>query len=286
MIDPAVSVFDDRRCTLGEGPLWHPSRQQAFWFDILGRRLLSVDAEGPREWVFGEYVSAAGWVDADRLLVASQTALTVFDTSTGTGGQSWPLEADNPLTRSNDGRADPMGGFWIGTMSIDKPRGQRGAIYRFYRGEIRLLYDRIGVSNAICFAPDGRTAYYADTDRATIWRQALDAEGWPQGEAKVHVDLTAEALRPDGAVVDAEGNLWNAQWGAARVACYGPDGLFRRAIDLPPRQTSCPAFIGAGLDRMLVTSAGEGLTGEADGLTFVIDGLDVTGQAEYQVRLD
>lgn len=283
--EPSVSVFDDRRCKLGEGPMWHPERGQPFWFDIMGRRLLTVDGSGPHEWEFDDYVSAAGWVDADRLLIASQTALTLFDLRDGTSGESWLLEADDALTRSNDGRADPMGGFWIGTMSIDKPRNQRGAFYRFYKGEIRLLYDQIGVTNAICFAPDGRTAYLADTDLAIIWKQALDPDGWPLGERQVHIDVSAEKLRPDGAVVDEQGNLWNAQWGASRVACYDPAGDFVRAVNLPPKQTSCPAFIGARLDRMMVTSAGEGLDGAADGLTFVIDGLDAVGQAEHRVVL-
>jgi sugar lactone lactonase YvrE len=282
----AVSVLDDRRCELGEGPMWHPERQQPFWFDILGRRLLSIDGGEPVQWQFDEYVSAAGWIDRDRMLVASQTALTVFNLADGSSGQSWELEAGDDLTRSNDGRADPMGGFWIGTMSINKPRAQRGAIYRFHRGEIRKLYGEIGVSNAICFAPDGRTAYYADTDTSTILRQRLDAEGWPEGATELCVDLRAEKLRPDGAVVDADGNIWNAQFGAGRVACYAPDGTLRRVVDLPASKTTCPAFIGAGLDRMMVTTAGEGLDGAADGQTFVVDGLGVTGQAEYQVRLD
>ena len=76
--DPHVSVFDNRRCTLGEGPMWHPERGQPFWFDIMGRRLLTVEGGVQKEWSFGEYVSAAGWIDRDRMLVASQTALTVF----------------------------------------------------------------------------------------------------------------------------------------------------------------------------------------------------------------
>ncbi|MFV0300503.1 MAG: SMP-30/gluconolactonase/LRE family protein [Paracoccus sp. (in: a-proteobacteria)] len=284
--EPAISVLDDRRCELGEGPIWHPERGQAFWFDILGRRLLTIENGIPRDWQFGEYVSAAGWIDRDRMLVASQRALTVFDVADGSSGQAWALEADNDMNRSNDGRAYPMGGFWIGTMAIQKPRGQRGAIYRFYRGEIRRLYGGIGVSNAICFAPDGRTAYWADTDSATIMRQRLGAEGWPEGAAEICVDLRAEKLRPDGAVVDAEGHIWNAQFGAGRVACYAPDGRLRRVVDLPASKTTCPAFIGSGLERMMVTTAGEGLEGAGDGLTYLVDGLGVRGQAEYRVRLD
>ncbi|MBY0395033.1 MAG: SMP-30/gluconolactonase/LRE family protein, partial [Thermoleophilia bacterium] len=110
-----TETYDDRPCELGEGPLWHPGREQLFWFDILGRKLLSRTAAGPLSWSFGECVSAAGWIDRDRLLVASETALSVFDLTRGTSDRVVPLVADRPDLRSNDGRADPWGGFWIGT---------------------------------------------------------------------------------------------------------------------------------------------------------------------------
>ncbi len=63
-------IHDDRPCELGEGPLWHPERNQLFWFDILSQRLLTRTAEGPLAWAFPHRVSAAGWVDRDRLLIA------------------------------------------------------------------------------------------------------------------------------------------------------------------------------------------------------------------------
>ena len=80
-------IFDTRPCTLGEGPLWHPERQQLFWFDIIGKRLMTrSDAEpgaGPEEWQFAEHCSAAGWIDRDRLLIASEIALFRFILATG-----------------------------------------------------------------------------------------------------------------------------------------------------------------------------------------------------------
>ena len=108
-------IFDDTRCELGEGPLWHPLRQQLFWFDILGKRLHTKG----QHWDFDDHVSAAGWIDHDTLIVASSRALMTFDIITGDTEHLCDLEADNPVTRSNDGRADPQGGFWIGTMGMD-----------------------------------------------------------------------------------------------------------------------------------------------------------------------
>ena len=95
-----TQVFDDRPCVLGEGPLWHPERGQLFWFDIIGRKLLSRDGDTRLEWQFDEYVSAAGWIDRDTLLIASATGLNKFSLTDGTSALVHPLEADNPVTRS------------------------------------------------------------------------------------------------------------------------------------------------------------------------------------------
>lgn len=285
----STGVFDDRPCALGEGPLWHPGRAQLFWFDIVGRRLMSREGARPLEWRFDERVSAAGLVDDTRLFVASETRLFVFDIETGDEEDVAPLEADRPDTRSNDGRADPMGGFWISTMG-QPPRAPVGAIYRYYRGELRRIVNGLFIPNAISFAPDGRAAYYADTTLKTVWRQPLDAEGWPEGPRAVFLDLVGEGLNPDGAVTDAEGNLWLAQWGASRVAAYSPEGAFLRAVGFAAAHTSCPAFGGPDHTTLFCTSAREGLSdaeiaaNPSNGMTFAAEGV-AAGRPEPEVVL-
>ena len=282
----AAAIFDDRACTLGEGPLWHPVRGQLFWFDITGRKLLSRTEDGPLEWQFDRHVSAAGWIDGETLLIATQTDLTRFDIATGISRQIVLLEANNPVTRSNDGRADPKGGFWIGTMGINCESGA-GALYRYYRGEIRQLRAQVTIPNATCFAPDGKTAYFADTAENLIWRYTLDGEGWPIGEAEVFLDHRQSGINPDGAVVDAEGNLWCAEWGGARVACYSAEGAFLKAVPLSASQPTCPAFGGDELATLFVTSAAQDLAEGAEpdaGCTFAIPSL-ARGQKEYRVIL-
>ena len=279
-----TSVYDTRSCVLGEGPMWHPERQQLFWFDILGRKLLSRTGNQLMEWQFDEYVSAAGWVDQDTLLMASASGLSKFDIATGALDLVAALEADNPVTRSNDGRADPQGGFWIGTMGVNAEDGA-GGIYRYYRGELRKLFSNITISNAICFSPSGDIAYFCDTPTRQIMAQTLDAQGWPLGDPTVFVDLNDAGVNPDGAVVDSEGNLWNAQWGAHRVACYGADGVLMQTVAFAAEQISCPAFGGADLKTLYATSAAEGLDGDAEGRTYYHTFTDVVGQAEHQVIL-
>ncbi|MDO5612326.1 MAG: SMP-30/gluconolactonase/LRE family protein [Paracoccus sp. (in: a-proteobacteria)] len=278
-------IFDPRPCELGEGPLWHPLRDQLFWFDITGQRMLSRD-DAAREWRFARMVSAAGWVSRDVLLVADECSLFLFDLTSETATPLTDLEGDNPVTRSNDGRADPQGGFWISTMGKNAQAGA-GAIYRWYRGELRCLYPGLTIPNAICFSPDGRTAHFTDTVTSRVMRVRLDAQGWPSGTPELYLDLSPEGLNPDGAVVDAQGLMWLAEWGAARVAAYAPDGGRVRVAAFDAPHTSCPAFGG---DTLFCTTALQGMdaaaraASPAAGQTFMAPGV-AQGQAEHQVIL-
>jgi sugar lactone lactonase YvrE len=285
----AVRIHDDRACALGEGPLWHPERGQLFWFDIHAGRLMWREGDGPRHWDLGRPASAAGWVDRDRLLVATADSLRLLDLTTGAHEEVCPLEADDPRTRSNDGRADPMGGLWIGTMGREA-QPEAGAIHRYYRGELRRLWGGITITNAICFDPEGGWACFADTARGLIWRTHLDRAGWPSGEPWVFLDLSGAGLDPDGAACDSGGDVWIAQWGAGRVVRHGPDGGFREAVALPATNVTCPSFGGADLSTLYVTSAatdlapGLGAQQPAAGMTFAVD-TDRRGQAEHRVVL-
>jgi len=284
-----ATVYDDRPCELGEGPLWHPERQQFFWFDILQNRLLSRDGDDPLEWQFSENVSAAGWTGRESLLIASETRLFDFNLRTGAETHVCALEADDSGSRSNDGRADPQGGFWIGTMA---KRGNRrpGAIYRYYRGELRTLYAGIAIPNSICFAPDGGRAYFTDTADARIMTQNLDKDGWPTGEPETFLDFRAQGLNPDGSVTDAQGNLWNAQWGAGGVAVYGTDGSLQKTIAIPGTNSSCPALGGPYLTTLFCTTARQDLSPETiaahpeNGQTFMAE-TDSKGWPEPRVIL-
>ena len=286
-----MTVFDPRRCELGEGALWHPLRQQLFWFDITGGALLSRENGRELRWDFGECVSAAGWIDRDQLLVASETALWRFEIATGAREVVVPLSADAPQLRSNDGRADPWGGFWIGTMG-KKSEDRAGSIWRLWRGELRELFPGLSITNAICFDAAREIAYFADTRPGTVWSQPLDpATGWPKGEPRVFLALGGTGFNPDGAVTDAEGRFWNAQWGAGRVACYGPDGAFLGAEHFGAARLTCPAFGGAAFDTLFATSAQQGMDAAARaaepeaGATFTRLLPEIRGLAEPAVVL-
>lgn len=223
-------------------------------------------------------------MDVDTLLMASETGLYQFDIRSGQRELVVALEADNPVTRSNDGRADPWGGFWIGTMGFEAEPGA-GAIYRYYRGQLKQIVGDITISNAICFAPDRSCAYYTDTADGCIMRQPLEqSDGWPIGDPEVFLDFSDESFGPDGAVVDAEGCFWNAQWGGAQVARYSAEGEVLSTWPVPPSQTTCPAFGGSDLTTLFITSAAIGSTDPQAGQTFSL-ATGIKGQREHQVIL-
>jgi sugar lactone lactonase YvrE len=247
-------AVDDRRCWLGEGPIWHPQRAQMFWFDILNDTLMTRDGDTPREGGFDANASAAGWVDRDTFLVATANGLETLNVETGAHTPIAQVENDNLGTRSNDGRADPYGGFWFGTMAHPGVN-QTGAIYRYYRGEVRTLFPQIAIPNATCFSPDGTRAYFADTPDLQVMTVRLDeTHGWPVGDPEVFLDFSAQGALPDGAVVDAAGNIWIAFYNGAEIAAFDPNGTKLHSIAIPAKKSTCPAFGGADLTDLYCTS--------------------------------
>lgn len=284
-----AKVFDETRCTLGEGALWHPKRQELIWFDILGKKMFRKGTAETIVTELDEVCSAAFWVDEARVVVATQTALVLRNLDTGEVAKLVDLEAENTVTRSNDGRADPWGGLWIGTMGFGAEH-KAGAFYRYYKGELRQLFPDVTIPNSTCFAPDKSRAYFSDTARGKLFSVTLDADGWPNAKPDVFVDFAPMGLNPDGAVTDAEGNLWIAFWGAARVGVYSPQGQEIASHPMDAAQVTCPAFGGADLTTLFCTSASEGLS-EAEASQFAGTGQVFVqehagqGREEYAVQL-
>jgi sugar lactone lactonase YvrE len=270
MTRPTPVVFDARGCQLGEGPLWHPELETLFWVDILANKLLYKSAQGSGEWVFAQMPSAIGWVDADNLLVAAGLELLRLRLDTGQTLPIARLPGDDQRYRSNDGRADPQGGFWISKMAKEA-QDSDGVIYRYYEGELRELVSGISIPNGICFSPDGKTGYYADTLRHSLYKLDLDAEGWPKAAPQLFISDEDESFLPDGAITDALGNLWVAIWGRSELCCYAPDGRLVETLHCPVKQPTCPATSADGA--MYLTSAAVGLepSGPLDGQTFSLN---------------
>ncbi|MCQ8783376.1 SMP-30/gluconolactonase/LRE family protein [Mangrovibrevibacter kandeliae] len=285
-------IVYEEACRLGEGCTYDPASDTAWWFDIKGKALFehNVRLGQTRKHPLPFMASALAIVTDDTQLVFAEDGLYLRDATSGNLSLHLAVEADDAVTRSNDARVHQSGAFWLGTMGRKGEAGA-GAIYWYRGGELRRLYANVSIPNAICFSPDGGTAYFTDTKTNRINRVAIDpATGLPTGDPSVLHDLGDETGGPDGAVCDADGLIWNAHWGGGRIDVYSPSGERLRSIAVPVKQPSCPAFIGPALDRLLVTSAYDDMDDETRandpdaGKTLVLD-LPVKGRIEPRIRL-
>ncbi|MEO6396816.1 MAG: SMP-30/gluconolactonase/LRE family protein [Devosia sp.] len=292
-MNAAAELFIDSKCQLGEGALWHPLLNRLFWFDILKQMLFSADANGivVDRFSFEAPVSAAGVIDADNLIIAAAGGLFRLELSTDVRELITPLEADKPGNRSNDGRVDRTGGFWIGTMNRERPgRDASGSLYQYRNGVLSTLRGDIHIPNSTCFSPDGRTAYFTDGVTRQIEQCAIDpATGLPTGPWRPFA-MAPKGVDPDGSITDSEGFVWNCEWKGWRVVRYAPDGRIDRVVTLPVGCPTCPAFGGPDLKTLYITTARQGLTeSELDkqplaGGVFSVR-VDVPGLPEPTVKL-
>jgi L-arabinonolactonase len=257
-----AEVVVDGKNELGEGVVWSPAHGEVQWTDIIGRRFWAYrPADGrTRSVALPDRLACFAPLGGSSLLAGFAGGLEVFDLESGARRPIAPIEPDRPTTRVNDGKLDRRGRLVFGTMDED-PDGARpiGQVYAYEGGaRPRALLSRVRIANSIAFSPDGRRMYFADTPAKVICCYDYDADSGEIAEAQTFATVSGPGS-PDGSTVDADGCLWNAEWGGGRVVRYTPDGRVDRAVVLPSGQVTCCAFGGARLDQLFVTTARTGL---------------------------
>lgn len=260
---PAMQPAVDAGNTLGEGIVWCERSQALFWTDIPRAMLYRwhPDSDTLQTWALPERLASfALCEDEGWLLLALASRLAFFRLD---DGHLEPLHAVEPgmATRSNDGGCDRQGRFVFGTLH-EPTSGAKQPVGGFWRLDAELALEKldlpgVAISNSIAFSPDGGTMYFCDS----LTRQIHCCDyGDTLGPSRLFARVDGDTGEPDGSCVDAEGNLWNAQWGRGRVVCYTPDGAVLRVLPLPASQPTRAAFGGARLETLYVTSAREGLS--------------------------
>lgn len=283
------SIYDETICACGEAPLWHPLRAQLYWVDVTHHKILTRAYEKTKAIQFDEFVTALAWIDENHLLAATETSLTVMNLDTLERTKLCSLEADNADTRSNDGRADPWGGFWISTMAKDA-KTDGGKIYRFYKGNLKVVVPSITIANAICFDRVRNRGYFADTASQKVYILSLDGEtGAPLNEPLIFKDFSNLNQAIDGAVVDSDGNIWFGVWDGRHVLKVSPEGKILETFGTGADRPTCPAFGGPNFSDLFVTTAAIGLEESfpavpKQGKTLVFKGI-VKGIAEPSFNL-
>lgn len=252
-----VTIAIPTESLLGEGPAWHPVEQALYWVDILGRRLHRHDGEH-RTWELPIKASAPVFRPLG-LSLTTEDGIADFDLQTGTLTPRIDLEPDRPGNRANEARVDPRGRLWVGTMD-DAEEQTSGALYRVSGGSVSRQVDGVRISNTLCWSPDERTLYFADSAEQTIYAHAFSPDDGEVGERRVFARTKGEGCGPDGSALDVEGYLWNCQWDGSRIVRYAPDGSIDRVLALPARRPTCCCFGGPDLDVLYITTARVGLT--------------------------
>ena len=253
-----------QEASLGECVHWHAGRW--WWTDIEGAAL--------HAWTPGDAqaltvklparLGAFAHTRSGRVLMglAKGLALASLDGGTAQLQDLVPVEAALPHTRINDGRTDRSGFFVFGTMN--EAAEEKQAIGSFYQysmphGLRRLALPTVAIANSICFSLDGGTMYFCDTLTRVIQQCDYDARSAQVANIRQFAVVDTRHAWPDGSVIDADGCLWNAQWGGAQVVQYAPDGRVMQVVHVPVKHTSCPAFGGADFRTLMVTTARQGL---------------------------
>lgn len=269
--DAATSLANlavDSRCALGESIVWCETRAALFWADIDAAQLWMhlPGSDSTRHWPLPERPGSLALCQDGELLLGLAKGLYLADIEAAieaTTPKPLPLrrlqdvEPGSAETRINDGRSDRHGNFVFGTKSERADQAPIGSFYQYsaVHGLRRLALPGVSIPNSICFGLDGGTLYYCDSLQPSILCCDYDAGAAMVSNIRVFAELDHADASPDGSIIDAEGHLWNAQWGASRIVRYRPDGNIDRVVDVPVTQPSCCAIGGAGFDQLYITSA-------------------------------
>lgn len=261
----------DSRCELGECVLWCERRRALYWTDILSGRLwMHIPETGSTmHCELPQLLGSFALCSDGQLLLGLAKGLFLTDPG---GARDTVLalrhvvdvECDRSDTRINDGRSDRDGNFVFGTKR-ETEGGEPGSYYQFSfsRGLRRLAMPGAAIPNSICFGLDGRTMYFCDSRNPEILCCDYDPNLAKVSNVRVFAHVDVEGASPDGSIIDAEGHLWNAQWGAGRIVRYRPDGGIERIVTVPVPNPSCCTLAGAAFDQLYVSTAREDMDEEA-----------------------
>lgn len=258
-----VDVVLDAKARLGEGPSWDMNSKVLYWVDSLNGHLniYNPDTNENRILELHEQIGCVVPNRGNEVIVAMKSGFYNLDLESGKRSFIVDPEESQPDNSFNDGKCDPRGRFWAGTVNTVDAYQFTGSLYRLDPdGHVQHAFNSVGCSNGITWSPDDQTMYYIDTLAFEIVAFDYDIETGGISNKRVVVDIPDEYKLPDGMSADVEGKLWVAHWDAAKICRWNPEnGQLMESIDFPAlRITSC-VFGGEQLDELYVTSAREGL---------------------------
>ena len=247
---------------LGEGPLWDEREQALYWVDLRGQAFFRhhpASGENRRFSFRGVLSTMVRRNERAGFLAACGRELQFLDSS-GARIADTPSICPEPArvgNRLNDGKCDPQGRFWFGTMD-DAEKAATGSLYMMDADlQPRRMDDGYTVSNGPAFSPDGTVLYHADSPSRTIYAFDVGTDASLSGKRE-HVRLRENDGYPDGMTVDSQGYLWVGIWNGWRLQRFDPAGRAVTYFSLPVAQVSSCAFGGPDLTELYITTAAMG----------------------------
>jgi sugar lactone lactonase YvrE len=246
---------------LGEGPVWDHRAQRLYWVDIEGFAVHAYDPATRDHGVkdTGEFVGSLAVRQAGGLVLARKSGFATLDLETGEFTPIADAESHLPGNRFNDGKCDPAGRFWAGTLALDEDQGEgQGNLYCLDTDHtVRLKVPGVWISNGLAWTADARTMYYIDSPKQKVVAYDYDLATAEISNPRTVIEVPGREMGyPDGMTIDEEGMLWIAHWDGGHVCRWNPHTGEELAEIVVPvsRPTSC-VFGGADLGTLYITSA-------------------------------
>ena len=256
-----VELALETKSKLGEGAIWNPVNNRLYWVDISGGLLNIYNpvTNANMELRTGQSTSAVVPSESGKAIVALQNGIYQMDIKTGSKKLIIDPDSSISTNRYNDGKCDPAGRFWLGTMSNEGKKD--GALYcMFEDGTAKKVLEGISISNGIVWSNDHSKMYYIDTPTQQVKAYDFSVETGEISNEKIVIEIPSNNGAPDGMTIDENGNLWIALWGGAAVACWNPaTGEMIDKIDVPAKNVTSCAFGDEDLGTLYITTATEGL---------------------------
>ncbi|MGQ3054968.1 MAG: SMP-30/gluconolactonase/LRE family protein [Roseateles sp.] len=258
-----IQPLGSHRCLLGESPLWHPTEQALYAVDIPGRQVLRwrEGADAPDMWPQDAEPGCIAARAGGGLFVARRDGLWTLDAATGSQKLLSPPPYDATRLRFNDGKVDPAGRFWIG--SISDAREPEAVLYCFDGGVFAAVVPGLTTSNGLAWSPDGRRVHWSDTKAHRVYAADFDVRTGALSSPRVFAEFKQRTPgdhyggRPDGAAMDAEGCYWAAMFEGRSLVRLAPSGEVVQRLELPVTCPTMPTFGGPDLRTLYITTARE-----------------------------
>ncbi len=259
-----VQVVHGHQCELGEGPVWDSKNNVICWVDILNGEIheYSPSKKNHKMYPVNKMVGCIAVCSDNNFILASTSGIGFLDRETGKVEYVDNPESHLPGNRFNDGKCDPAGRLWVGSMSISED-ANTGAVYAFSNNESDLKIKNTTISNGMAWSLDHQTFYFIDTPTQTVVAYDYDKADGNIKNKRVVIRIEEKEGFPDGMTIDSEGMLWIAHWGGWQVTRWNPKtGEKLRSIKFPAAKITSCTFGGKDLKHLFVTSAKVDLTDE------------------------